>query len=298
MKFAFIILCHKNETQINRLLNKLKNFDCEIFIHIDRKNKNLKNDIKICKNIHILPEEDSYDIKWGGIDMILATLSLINNVVSFSENNNIKFDYVWLLSGQDYIIQNSKIISEKLKQNKKINYIEIIGKGNKKYKKLRKLYELPYPQWITINKTYIKIVKRLYMIITGGYNYTFPFFRRKKPFDFDFYFGSQWWTITYDCANYIKEYCTKNDKYIRYFEKSIIPDECFFQTIIMQSKYSKSIQNNLTYINWGKNRRSPETITIEDFAKLKKINNEYFFARKFDIDEDKKIVDKIDEIIK
>ena len=60
----------------------------------------------------------------------------------------------------------------------------------------------------------------------------------------------------------------------------------------------KNIKNNLTFVNWGNNRRSPETLTKNDFEKLKKINNKYFFARKFDIDEDVEIIIKLDELIK
>ena len=132
------------------------------------------------------------------------------------------------------------------------------------------------------------------MLITGGFEYTFKLFRRKKSFNFDFQFGSQWWTLTSDCAFSILEYCDDNPDFVNYFEHCMIPDECFFQTIFMSSKYANKKKNYLTYVNWKNDRRSPETLTIEDYDKLSSIENK-FFARKFDIKIDKRIIEKIKE---
>lgn len=37
MKIAFMLQCHKNPKQINRLVDKLRLLDCDIYIHIDNK---------------------------------------------------------------------------------------------------------------------------------------------------------------------------------------------------------------------------------------------------------------------
>ena len=66
----------------------------------------------------------------------------------------------------------------------------------------------------------------------------------------------------------------------------------------MNSKYKDTIKENLTYVNWGKNNRSPETLVTKDFEFLIKKNTKYFFARKFDYDVDKNIFDLIDKLIK
>ena len=184
---------------------------------------------------------------------------------------------------------------ERLKKNKGYNYRDIIDKSSNLYNRYKKLYELWYPKWITKDKTYVKIIKRLYMLFTGGFNHTFSLFKRKKPFDFDFYFGSQWWTLQSECAFSLLDYCNNHPEYINYFENSIIPDECFFQTLFMNSKYNNKRFDNLTYVNWGNNRRSPEIILINDYNKLLNISGQKYFARKFDYDYDKKIVNKIGE---
>ena len=97
MKIAFIMLCHKNPNQINSLIEKLSSDGIDFYLHIDI-NSNIRNKIIKKNNVHILPPGDSFSIKWGGIDMVLATLSLLRKV----KKTAIKYDYIWLISGQDF----------------------------------------------------------------------------------------------------------------------------------------------------------------------------------------------------
>ena len=241
MKFAFLLLCHKNPKQINLLLEKLDKFDCDVYIHIDKKKYKVIIDKLIKKsNIHIISYDSSYDVKWGGIEMIQATLKLIEQAYK----SNIKYDYLWLLSGQDYIIKKPSYIIEKMKRNLDYNYIEIIDEDNKRYLEYKKLYEVYYWSWMTKNRFINKAIKRIYMLITGGFKNTFSIFKRKKTFPFKFYFGSQWWTLKSETVYQIFEYVEKNPKIVEYWN------------LIMNNK-------------------------------------QHFFARKFDINVDEEIINKI-----
>ena len=99
MKIAFIILCHKNPNQINDLIKSISDKNIDIYIHLDKKS-NIQDEIIKDKNIFILPKEKSVSVSWGSNDMIKATLKMIECI----KNSNIKYDYVWLISGQDYPI--------------------------------------------------------------------------------------------------------------------------------------------------------------------------------------------------
>ena len=78
------------------------------------------------------------------------------------------YDYVWLISGQDFPIKSKDEIVKYLEENKGKNYIEIIGKNDSCYKRLLKRNELYYPHWTKKNNTICKAIKLLYMIRTGG----------------------------------------------------------------------------------------------------------------------------------
>ena len=293
MKIAFILLCHKNPKQINSLISKLLLIDSEIFIHFDKKSYALSSEIIENERVHILSFEESFSINWGGMGMIYATLQLMNKVLSAKEN----FEYIWLLSGQDYMITSPQKIYNFLKLNDKFNYIDIIEKNDDKYNRYKKLYELWYPTWINKNNFFVKIIKRLYMIITGGYYRTFNIFVRKRNFNQDFYFGSQWWTLTTNCCEYIVKYCKDNPEYIKYFKNTIIPDECFFQTIFMNSEFKNYRKENLTFVNWKENSRSPSILKESDFELIERKSENFCFARKFDQDVDNRIFNKINDIL-
>ncbi len=291
MRIAFIILCHKDARQINRLIDKLMEFrDADIYIHVDLNSDDIREQISVGENIHIIPEQDSFRIKWGSVDIVRATLQLVRYV----KKTGCKYDYIWLMSGQDYPICSIDSIEKKLQNSQGTNYIETIVPGDNKYNRYKKLYEIAYPKWINQNSCFVKMIKRMYMIITGGFRYTFPVFVRKKPFDFDFVFGSQWWTLTADAAYDILEYSDSHHELLKYYEKCIIPDESFFQTIFMRGPYSKNTAGNLTYVNWGKDRRSPEILTEADFDMIKKKAEYFCFARKFDSVNSSTLMDLLD----
>ncbi|KWW35848.1 MAG: putative N-acetylglucosaminyltransferase [bacterium F083] len=293
MKIAFLMLCHKNPNQINILLDKLLEFDSDIFIHIDKKNYNISSEFMKSKRIHVLNYNECFDINWGGINMIRATLSLIN----FAKKTNANFDYLWLVSGQDYLINSVKNINKFLIKNKEKNFIHFL-QHDANYYKHRKLYTLSYPAWMTKDNIYCKILKRVYMLITGGFKHTFKVFDRSKKYDINVEIGSQWWALKSECAYYILDYCNNNPKYYDFYEKCLIPDESFFQTIISNSKFYNQCFDKLTFVNWKNNKRSPETLTHDDLDLLKKKSKKFFMARKFDIDVDDEILEELNKIIK
>jgi len=50
IKIAYIVLCHKNAGQINKMIKKLDSKNCDFFLHIDKKSS-IEEDI--IKNNHI-----------------------------------------------------------------------------------------------------------------------------------------------------------------------------------------------------------------------------------------------------
>lgn len=287
------MLCHKNPEQINMLIDKLSEFHkADIYIHVDLNHVDIRNSIKEKENTFLISEDKSFHIQWGGVDIVKATLQLVREV----RVSNKQYDYIWLVSGQDYPICSVEEIERRLSEHSGTNYIETIMPGDKQYNRYRKLYEIAYPSWINKNTMIVKSIKRIYMILTGGYDYTFSVFVRKKPFDFDFAFGSQWWVLTTEAAFEILEYNDRHPEVLTYYEKCIIPDESFFQTLFLRGPFKNQRSMNLTYVNWGKNRRSPETLTINDLDKIQKVTDTFCFARKFEINKSKVLIKRLKEM--
>ena len=109
--------------------------------------------------------------------------------------------------------------------------------------------------------------------------------------NFSYYFGSQWWCLNSKTAKWIRNYLNSQPKYIKLFSHSLCPDECFFQTLVMNSPYANSVKPYLHYIKWKKGKSSPEVLELDDYDTC--IASGKLIARKFDIDIDKRIIDKL-----
>ena len=280
IKIAYIVLCHKNAGQINKMIKKLDSKNCDFFLHIDKKSS-IEEDIIKNNHIFVLPNDKRIDVKWGDISMIDATVNLMESVFT----SKIKYDYIWLISGQDFPLKSSQEIINFLEKNKGKNFIEI----NKfeRENTIKKRYELYFPNWMRSKNFFVRCLKMGYINIALHLG---TLLDRKNILNVDFYYGSKWWTLTYECAKEIYDILLKGE-YIDYYKGSLVPDESIFQTIYMNSRFKDKYYDKLTYVNWKGQINHPKTFTIEDCDELEKVN--YLMARKFDEDFDDKIINKL-----
>ena len=119
MKIAILIQCHKNPKQINLLLDKLNHPDIDCYIHIDRK-ADFSTEIIKRDNIILLPDEKRVAVEWAQISQITATLNLMKEAYQHG-----KYDYYWLISGQDWPLYSANEIVEFFKKHDGENFIHI-----------------------------------------------------------------------------------------------------------------------------------------------------------------------------
>jgi len=284
MKLAILILCHKNPKQINMFCEKLENEDITFFIHIDKK-ASFKNEIISNSRVFVLPDSMRIDVRWAHISQIDATLNLIKYAKQVAN-----FDFFWLCSGQDYPIKSSQFILEYLGTRLDKNFINLITSKNNGdiYNRYDKRNDVFFPEVLQSRKFLARLIKRLYIEISGGNNRTFRFFKRTNVLRCDFYFGSQWWCLNYNTINWICSYLIDNEEYYEFFCNCLCPDESFFQTLIMNSAYADSREDYLHYIDWSKGKNNPEILRVNDYERI--INSDYLMARKFDVEIDSKII--------
>ena len=71
----------------------------------------------------------------------------------------------------------------------------------------------------------------------------------------------------------------------------MIPDECFFQTLLMNSPLASTVTTRtLTHVDWR--APWPGILTMADLPRLR--NSECLLARKFDPQIDRVILDELD----
>ena len=147
MKIAVAMLCHKNVQQINSLLQAMGNDSISFFIHVDKKSEINREEI-FGNNITVLSKDLSVDIQWGGFGMIEATFQLIEAI----RQSNQVYDYIWLMSGQDWPLHSSDIIVKYIEQHAGEDFIEILPDQEAFERGYFKRNELYYPNWMVSNK--------------------------------------------------------------------------------------------------------------------------------------------------
>jgi len=268
MKIAWLIQCHKSPEQINLLLETLEHENDHFFVHIDAKSP-IKSEIRNGKNVFILGE--CIDVKWGQISQVQATLLLFNMVANTGEH----YDYIWLISGEDFPVKSNGYIHKYLESNCGYNFISLFPE-EKKYDKRNDIY---FPLWSISLNLFPRIIRRLWVALSGGYGSTFPFLKRKNLTHIKFFFGSQWFTISHDCMCFILKTVQEEPEIIKFYRNTLCPDESFFQTIIMNSHYKDTVKENLVYTDWTNCKNHPRNLNESDFKNLKDTSK--LIARKF-----------------
>jgi hypothetical protein len=282
---AFMLQVHKNPEQVNQFINQIITAgNADVFVHIDKKSYEfMQGKIVSSPNVKIL--KNSVDCEWGDISQVDATLLLLKEVIA-SQNS---YDFVCLRSGQDLLVKGD--FREFLQDNKNKIFLtyrklsdESLGFMKIHWPKVtRKRYTNVHP---------IRLYRRLLLLLfKKGINLSPNSI--KLPNNYSLYKGSQWFTIPFEVAKFIIEYLNQNEWYYKFFSNSLVPDESFFHTLILNSHYKEYVENNnLMFLKWGETlseRNSPQYLRFGDI-KLIEDSNQYF-ARKFDINIDRKIID-------
>jgi hypothetical protein len=252
-------------------------------------------------NFIFIKRENYYRSEFGGIK---ATLNGINDILQEREF----FDYILLISGQDYPIKSPAYICDYLEQNSDKTFISyttmpVRGWGWGPTGGMEKLthYFFRFRGNLRVYPPFNEPVtnkQRLLNFIFGLYFKT----PRKFPDGLKPYAGAAWWTITRDAAQYLVDFLKIRPDVINFYKNSISMDELFFQTILCNSNDDKIlshlVNDDLRFINWShkdQNLGHPEILTINHFDAIK--NSPKLIARKFDPTIDNQILDMIDERI-
>ncbi|MBS4540021.1 hypothetical protein GOQ27_16205 [Clostridium sp. D2Q-11] len=287
MKLVYLINTYKNENQLIRLINALKNDLVIIFVNIDKKFETNFNKEKILKSTDTDVKfiKNNIEVYWGGFTVVRSTFNALKEIY----HSNTNFDYLTLLSGQDYPIKSSEYILKYFSVSNDVQYIDS--------------FKIPSPLEWSHEKGGIERLEYYYDFDNKNLEWDYYLnlmknnnIKRKLLDNTNFYGGSAWWTLSYECIEYIVKYIDNNYKFLNFFKYSKHPDEMIFNTIVMNSPFNKNVVNiNLRYIEWILGISHPKILTIQDIDKL--LTSDKLFARKFDISVDSQILDKLDEHI-
>lgn len=293
-KHAVLIMVHKNTYVLKKNLELIDSPFVDIFIHVDKKCNDFnfdyyKEKVKKSKLIYVMPR---LDVRWGAFSQISCELAVME--AAYQKDN---YKYFHLISGEDLMIMPLNRILDKCSDNK--IFLEY-GEVNKNSIEGRKVY-----QRISVNHVLIRSIRSNNWLVQYGSRTINKFYAELqsalgrdlvKKKGIKLRYGSNWFSLPQDVVEYIL-----NSKYLinDYFSKGWLVDELFIQTLIANKKefVTRLCSSNMRKIKWLAGKQAhPYVWKVTDFDEI--INSNDFFARKFDENIDKRIINKIFEYIK
>lgn len=271
ISIAYLILVHRLPNQFKKLFKAIYDPSNFYLIHIDKKasqqiGEEVGNFLRNYLNVHIL---DSENVIWGGYSMVQAELDGMKYLLEMNK----KWDYFINLSGQDFPLKSQEIIKNFLSKNNGKNYIKIADQEKSRPETMNRIEN--YFEELE-DKISDKTHKR-------------DFMKGVIP-----YIGGQWMILTRNCCEFI----TNNvevKKFEDYYFNTLIADESFFQTVLMNTSFTGTLINDdkraIIWIPDGDIKLRPKTFTQTDLGFL--LEGNHLFARKFDNNVDNTIIESL-----
>ncbi|EKX44206.1 hypothetical protein GUITHDRAFT_140033 [Guillardia theta CCMP2712] len=317
--------------QVDRLVEYVVGGDDVLVVHVDSKadgslRRRMEELEKERGNVFLLPR--SLSVTWGGFSMVKAQLEMMKFVVRDERvRRRGRWDVLINLSGQDIPLMPKDVLKKHLSGQGAMNWMQL------------ELHNSSFSMggWAECDNRMWRVVQS-----------------RSPPRGMILAQGSQWFILSRDFVSYITACLTRTREvageeeeeeeeeevegvcerggavldrwactrecgvtrsYSRWARHSFIPDESFFQTVLVNSPFCQTLfPDNLRHINWEGYRRgahaeawrrrrrscanedvvvggcgnSPDPLTAEDVVELLR-DNLQTFARKVDVNYDERV---------
>ena len=277
MRIAYLVSAYKLPEQLVRLLRRLHTDRSHFVVHVDRKTDRRVYDEMVggARELGCVDFVSRHVCHWGGFGHVRATIKGIDHL----DAEGIPFDYAVLLTGQDYPIRAPGEIERYLEN---ANGRSFIG-----------YWPVPHAGWS--GRGGQDRLERWHLVWRRHLHLTAPLVRRRVPGGLTPWGGSPYWCLSRQVVDHVRSLLSASPELVRFFEHVWIPDELFFQTIVLNSPLRDSVVNdNLRYIDWS---RSPAPAILGRLDLDEITSSGKLFARKFDTEVDAGILDLLDRRI-
>lgn len=265
---AYFILVHRYPAQFKRMFRAVYVPGNRYVVHVDKSSgPELQADIHDFVTSHagaeMLPARNAL---WGGYSLVDAELRGMAHLLEMDAG----WTHYINLSGQDFPLKSQAYIRDFLRINPGRQFIRFADQMAMRPETMDRV-------------GHVAIEAGGRMLHTGISRRYLP---GAKP-----YIGTQWKAVTRAFCDFVcRDAQAKRFKV--FYRKSFIPDEGFFQSVLLNTRgHGEIINDDLRTIDWipdGDIKLRPRTFTVDDAAWLK--SSPDLFARKFDATEDSEIL--------
>lgn len=288
-RHAYLILAHKNPSQIAKLLGALDAPDNDIFLHLDKRSSmKYKQFESCCRNAGLFFIRPRIRVNWGGVSIMRAELALLKAAVSKGQ-----YSYYHLVSGMDLPLKSNAEIHEFFERNAGKEFFTMLKTSEFTDESIH--YRHIFPE-----SNHFYLAKKLRQFHIDWQK------KRDCPINsgVEGKYASQWFSITDGFARYIVD----NMRWLMHtFRNTGLTDEMFAATLLSRSPFAGNLYDttlyrecegvhaggNMRLTDWGDDpdARHPRTFTSADYDMLCRASQ--LWARKFDETVDSEIIDRI-----
>ena len=265
---AYLILVHKYPKQFKRLFMAIYHSANYYLVHVDKRSgvglqTEIQDFLSGFSNASLLKSENTL---WGGYSLIDAELRGIKELLKMG----LKWEFFINLSAQDFPLKSQAHIQDFLNRNIGKNFIKVANQSKFRSDTLSRIQNYT----IEFGNRILRIpIKR-------------PYLAGVTP-----YIGNQWMILSRKFCEFVS-YNPEVERFKRFYRHTFIPDEGFFQTVIMNTSYKGTIINDdkrtIDWVPIGTIKLRPRNFTFKDAGFL--LASQGLFARKFNEAVDGKIL--------
>ena len=249
-------------------------------LHIDARQTGVSEELHglLGHDEHVHFVEPPCMCRWGTYSLVEATLRGLRTLRAAGPMPA----RVMLISGQDYPVVSNEAIDAFFEQHADKEFIEAFAlDAPNRWSQ----HDGPFQAMARIEQTHWSLRSRWLHL---------PW-RRRLPSGLRGFGGSQWWALSGACVADLLATLDERPEIERYFRRCFIPDELFFQTLVMNSRWRDRVDpRKLLFVDFTRGHPTPPATLVMDDFDLVTRDRDALLARKFDMARDTAILDRLD----
>ena len=316
---AYTVCSHTNPEQVARLVSVISADDrgSSVVVHHDDSRSRL--DARALRErfgVNVLRSDES--VEWGAFSVVEMVLRCMRWALE-----TLQFEWLVLLSGQDYPIRPLRAIEESLASSEFDGFLSgrtVEALKPRSAREARRRYQYRYYRLPTPRRLVVAGLSARHRTRSGGHRQTgemngaedtspisiravpdgsalyvgVP--RRHTPFgpSFQCFRGSGWFTLSIKSVRAVDRFIDEHPEYVRFYRRTWVPDESFFNTILLNDPELNISTDDRRYVRFPpEGAPHPDVLAIDDLEPMLASGKD--FARKFDTRIDSAILDALDE---
>ena len=265
---AYFLLVHRYPAQFKRLFIAIYAPGNLYVVHVDKSSgtelaKDIATFLSPYQGVEILEAEDAL---WGGYSLVDAELRGMERLLEMND----RWTHYINLSGQDFPLKSQDYIRQFFAANPGKQFIRALDQRKERPDTMNRV-------------SHLFVEENGKMTATGV--------PRRYPTGDTPFIGTQWKAVTRSFCEYVC-HDPHVERFKAFYRGSFIPDEAFFQSVIMNSGDQGIVMNDdLRMIDWvpdGDIKLRPRNYDTKDLEELQRSTD--LFARKFDAEQNTEIL--------